>query len=84
MLKLFLRSALPLLAVLVFNGCAVMAVRTGVKAERRIEERIQESQSGAAGQESQAQRPRLINRPGLLRHEQEQAATNSAGTNAME
>lgn len=58
-----------MLACVFLNSCAVMAVRTGVKAARKIEENAANRSTNAppenAGQENQ---PGLLHRPGLLRH----------------
>lgn len=56
-----------IMACFFLNGCAVMAVRTGVRAVKTIEENAENKNTGSAAENTgQEKKTGLIHRPGLL------------------
>jgi len=70
--------AISMMACVFLNGCAVMAVRTGVRAVKNIEENAETKNTGSPSENSgQEKKVGLIHRPGLIRSERIQGPSAS-------
>ena len=62
--------AISMMACVCLNGCAVMAVRTGVRAVKNVEKNAENKNAGSpSGNTDQEKKAGLIHRPGLIRNE---------------
>ena len=65
-----LAVAISMMVCVFLNGCAVMAVRTGVRAVKTIEGNAENTNTGSPSENTdQGKKAGLIHRPGIMRND---------------